>query len=207
MNGVLGIAVSEVILDEPQIVASVGEVEAAGVAQHVRVDRRQPGPFRGHGDEIIHGLARERLRALRHEEPGQRIRADGQISFDGAQLIAGDRMLDRQPVLEPADPQPRVVEVDLVAAQADRLADAQTMTKHRQNEQVIADPVAAGLGGVEQGGHFAVAQKILAPLMRIRGGGRQTFYISPLGEGSRHHRNSMDFRWRHDSTLYRMRVL
>jgi hypothetical protein len=29
MDGVLGIAVSEVILDEPQVVAAIGEVEAA----------------------------------------------------------------------------------------------------------------------------------------------------------------------------------
>src|SRR5271170_8505932 len=100
------------------------------MAQHVRVDRRQPGPSRGHGDEIIYGLARERLLALRHEEPGQRIRASGKIAFDGAELVAGDRMLNCQPVLEPADPQPGVVEVDLVAAQADRLADAKTMAKH-----------------------------------------------------------------------------
>jgi len=74
------------------------------MAQHVRVDGRQSGPPRGHGDEIIDRLARERLLPLRHEEPGQRIPADGEIAFDGAQLVAGDRMLDRQPVLEPADP-------------------------------------------------------------------------------------------------------
>jgi hypothetical protein len=35
------------------------------------------------------------------------------------------RMLDRQPILEPSYPKPRVVEVDLVTAEADRLADAQ----------------------------------------------------------------------------------
>ena len=97
------------------------------MAQHVRVDRRQRGPSRGHGDEIIHGLAGERLLALRHKKPGQCILAGGKIAFDGAQLVAGDRMLDRQPVLKPADPQPGMVEVDLIAAQADRLADAQAM--------------------------------------------------------------------------------
>ena len=37
------------------------------MAQHVRVDGRQRGPSRGHGDEIIHGLAREGLLALRHD--------------------------------------------------------------------------------------------------------------------------------------------
>jgi hypothetical protein len=77
----LRIAVSEAILDESQVIAPIGEIEAAGVAQHVRVDRRQPGPFGGHGDEIIHGLARAGPLALRHEEPGQRIRAESQIAL------------------------------------------------------------------------------------------------------------------------------
>lgn len=177
------------------------------MAQHVRVDGRQLGPSCGRRDEIIHGLAGERLLALRHEEPGQRIRAGGKVAFDGAEFVAGDRMLDCQPVLEPADPQPGVVEVDLVAAQADRLADAQAMTKHRQNEKVIADAMTPGLGGIEQGGDFGIAQKILAALMGIRGGCRNTFYISPAEGGRRHHRNPADFHRRHDSTLYRMRVL
>jgi hypothetical protein len=114
-----------------------GEVEAAGVAQHVRVDRRQLGPFRGHANEVVHGLPRERLLALRHKEPGQRIRPDSKIAFDGSKLIASDRMLDCQAILEPLDPKPRMVDVDLVTAEADRLTDTQTMTKHRENEKVI----------------------------------------------------------------------
>ena len=40
-DGVLGMAVAEIVLDQAKIIASVGEREAAGVAQHVRVDRRQ----------------------------------------------------------------------------------------------------------------------------------------------------------------------
>ena len=71
MDGVLRITVSQVILDEPQIVAAIGEIEAARMAQHVRMDGRQFGPSGGHGDEIIHGLAGERLLALRHKKPGQ----------------------------------------------------------------------------------------------------------------------------------------
>src|SRR5271154_6939174 len=116
-------------------------------------------------------------------------------------------MLDRPPVLEPADPQPGVVKVDLVAAQTDRLADAQTMTKHREDEKVVADAMTSGLGGIEQGGDFGIAQEILAALMRIGGGCRSTFDISPAEGGCRHHRNSADFHNQHDSTLYRMRVL
>jgi hypothetical protein len=40
MGSVLRVSVSEVILDQAKIVTAVGEVEAARVAQHVRMDRR-----------------------------------------------------------------------------------------------------------------------------------------------------------------------
>ena len=40
MGGVLRVSVSEVILDQAEIVTTVGEVVAARVAQHVRVDGR-----------------------------------------------------------------------------------------------------------------------------------------------------------------------
>src|SRR5208337_1719072 len=156
---------------------------------------------------VVHGLACERLLALRDEQPGQRIRPDSKIALDGSKLVAGDRMLDSQPILEPPHPKPRVVEVDLVTAQADRLADAQTVTKHHENEEMIADSMAPVLGGVEQGGDFRFAQEILAPLMRVRGGHRDTFYISPAEGGCRRHRNSTDFLWRQHGTFYRMRLL
>jgi hypothetical protein len=39
MDGISGIAVAEIILDQPEIVASIRESEAAGVAQHVRITR------------------------------------------------------------------------------------------------------------------------------------------------------------------------
>ena len=46
----------EIILDQPEIVASIGEVKAARVLQHVRVDGRQLSALRGHGDEVVRGL-------------------------------------------------------------------------------------------------------------------------------------------------------
>jgi hypothetical protein len=58
-----------------------------------------------------------------------------------------------------------VVEVDLVTAEADRLADAQTVTKHHEDQEMIPDPVPSGLGGIEQGGDFGLTQKILAQLV------------------------------------------
>jgi hypothetical protein len=42
-DGVPRVAVAEVVLDQAQVVAPVGQLEAAGVAHHVRVDgRRSP---------------------------------------------------------------------------------------------------------------------------------------------------------------------
>ena len=60
-NGMHGIAMPKVILDQAQVVAAVGEREAAGAPQHVRMYWRQPGPRGRLGDEIVHRLTRERL--------------------------------------------------------------------------------------------------------------------------------------------------
>ena len=74
MDRVLGVAMAQVVLDEPQIVALVGKVEATRVAQHMRVDGPEPRPLGCRADQVIHRLARERLVALGDEQPGQPIR-------------------------------------------------------------------------------------------------------------------------------------
>jgi hypothetical protein len=51
MGGVLGIAMAEVILDQAQVGAAVGEGETAGVPQHVGMDVRQPGTLGRRGDQ------------------------------------------------------------------------------------------------------------------------------------------------------------
>src|ERR1700730_2400355 len=43
VDGVPGITMTQIILDETQIVAPVGEIIAARMAQHVRPDRRKAG--------------------------------------------------------------------------------------------------------------------------------------------------------------------
>jgi len=42
VNGVLGIAMPKVVLDQPQVVAAVGQGEAAGMSKHVRMHERPP---------------------------------------------------------------------------------------------------------------------------------------------------------------------
>src|SRR4051812_48697721 len=68
-------------------------------------------------DEVVDRLARHRLAALGDEQPGQCVRAGGEIAADGAQLVAGDGLLDREAALEAAYPQPGAVEVERVPAQ------------------------------------------------------------------------------------------
>src|SRR4051812_42640682 len=67
MDGVSGVAVAEVILDQPEIVAPVREGEAAGVPQHVRMNRRQSGTRRRDRDQVIDGLSGEWLATFRDE--------------------------------------------------------------------------------------------------------------------------------------------
>ncbi len=52
----LGVAVAEVVLDQPQIMALVGEGVAAGVPQRVRVDAWQAGALSGEAHEVADSL-------------------------------------------------------------------------------------------------------------------------------------------------------
>ena len=70
MDGMSGIAVAKVILDQPEVVAPIRECEATGVPEHVRMNRRQYGTLRRGRDQVIDGLTGERLAAFRDEEPG-----------------------------------------------------------------------------------------------------------------------------------------
>src|SRR3954452_15257355 len=94
VDGVSGIAVAEVVLDEAQVMPLVGEREAAGMAQRVWVHTQQTGTLGRRGDQVIDRLPGHRLTALGDEQPGQRVRAGGEIAADGAQLVAGNGLLD-----------------------------------------------------------------------------------------------------------------
>jgi hypothetical protein len=78
-GSVFWVAVAEVILDQTEIVAPVGESEAAGVPEHVGMDVGQPGADRRDGDQIVDGLAGERLVPLGREQPRQPVGAGSEI--------------------------------------------------------------------------------------------------------------------------------
>src|SRR5215210_6935026 len=167
MDRVFGVAMAQVVLDEAQIVALVGQIEAARVAQHMRMDRAEPRPLGCRADKVVHRLARKRLAALGDEQPRQPIRPRGEIALNGAQLGAGDWLLDREAILQPLHPQPCLIEIDLVAAKADRFADAQPVAVHHENEQVVAHAVPPGLRSLQESLDLARGQEVLCPLVRV----------------------------------------
>jgi hypothetical protein len=105
MNGVLGISVTKVILHRPQISALVGQVVAAGVAEHVRPDAPELCGLSSDPHDKIDGLPGELCLPLGHEQPGQIVLPGGEVALDGAEFVAGDRVLDAQAALE-ASPRP-----------------------------------------------------------------------------------------------------
>ncbi len=104
MDGVLGVAVAQIVLDKAQVMALVGKVVAAGVAKYVRVVAREAGALGGEAYEVADGLPCGRLAALGHEQPGQAALPHGEVAPDRPQFVAGDGLLHGQPALEPMHP-------------------------------------------------------------------------------------------------------
>src|SRR4051812_43092764 len=94
----------------------VGQREAPRVAQRVRMDAGQAGALGCRADQVVHRLARERLATLGREQPGQGVGTGREVAPDGAQFVAGDRLLDGEAALETAHPESGAVEVQLVPA-------------------------------------------------------------------------------------------
>ena len=145
----------------------------------------KPAHLPCHADQIIDRTPRHRLPALGNEKPRQLVGARGEIAFDRPQLVAGDRLLDRQRIFQTLHPHTRLREVHLVAPQSDRFAHPQPVPVHHQHQQVIARSVSAALRRIEQLLHLGFVEKILAALVRVGGlphpRFRPTLYISPLG--------------------------
>ena len=183
MSGVLWISVTEVVLHRAQIRTLIGRVVAARMAQHVRPDMPELCSLASDPHDIIDGLAGELCLPLRHEQPGQVVFPGGEVALDRAQLIAGDRVLDAQAALEASDPQPRPLDIELVATHLDGLADPQAVPVDHQQKGVVANAVAPLLCRLEQAIDLRTVQKILRALVRV-GRPRLTLYLSPVGRPS-----------------------
>ena len=139
------VLVPEVLLDRPGVLALARELEAAGMAQHVRMDRE--GEFR-------------ELACARNQLPGRRRRHGSfalghkhirQIWIDTAefaqraQLNAADRVGRGHAILQSIDVHRSRLEIDLIPAQSDQLRDSQPMPVGEEDERPIAHAVATHL--------------------------------------------------------------
>src|SRR5262245_38775151 len=176
---VAGISMAQVILHDPQIRGLVGQVIAAGVPEHMRIDVRQAGVVGDAGDQVVDCLARHLGATLVHEQPGKAIRARAQVALDCPELVAIDRLLNAERALAALNPYPRRLQVDGILPHAGRLADAQAVPIHHQDEQVVADAVAAALGGLQHAIHLGLTQVVLVALVGI-GSYRSTILIYTL---------------------------
>lgn len=66
---------TEIILDQSQVVPLVGESEPARMAQHVRVHMGEIGPSCRCCDDPVHGLPGQGMMTFGDEQPGETILA------------------------------------------------------------------------------------------------------------------------------------
>src|SRR5262245_26888605 len=93
---VLGVPVAEIVLHGPQIGALVCQVVTARMPQHVGPYPAELRLLPGKPDDVIDSLPGQLRLSLRDEQPGQAVLARGEIPLDGAQLVAGHRVLDAE---------------------------------------------------------------------------------------------------------------
>lgn len=207
MSGVAWIAVAKIILDQAQVIAFVCQGEAAGMAEHVGVNVAKTCPLSCNGDHPVHGLSGQRLTAFGNKQPGQEILARGEPAAKGAQFVAGDRLLDGQAVLEPCNPKPRLGKIDIVAAERDRLRYSEPMPIHHEDQEMVANAMAAALGGIKQGAELSLTQKVATSFVGVGSIREGTVYISPVGHARKRPFNLLKFRTVIMATLYKIRLV
>jgi hypothetical protein len=112
---------------------------AAGMAEHVGPNSAKLRLLAGHAHDVVDGLASELCAALGHEQPGQIVLPGSKVALDGAEFVASDRVLDAQAALEPSDPQPRALDIELIAPHLAGLADPQAVPENHEKKGVVAN--------------------------------------------------------------------
>src|SRR4029453_6447336 len=90
------------------------------MAEHVGPDATQLCGLASDPHDIIDGLGGA-VPAARTRTARAVVLPGGEVSLDRAQLIAGDRGPDAQAALEASDPQPRPLDIELVAPHLESL--------------------------------------------------------------------------------------
>ncbi len=152
----------QIVLDEPGIRALIGQSEAAGMAEHVRMGGQgEPGPFAIAADGGPDGAAIERRAAFADEEGlprrGHR-RPFFQPCLDEPDFITPQRMRGRKPFLEPGDVEAPAFDIHLRELEAAGFRDPQAVAEQQQQQAAVAGLVPRALDGVQESIHLAGGQ-------------------------------------------------
>lgn len=148
------------------------------------MDAFEPGTSTSGPDDVVYGLPCEGLLPLGDEEPGEGILPAREPALDSPQFFARDWLLDAEPVLQPRDPDPRLLEIHISPSKCDRFGDAQAVPEHHQDQEVIANAVAALLGCSEEPVNIRLTKVVPPPNVGIGRAVIVTLDTSPGGHGS-----------------------
>ncbi len=143
-------SVAEISLDGARVVAIIGELEAAGVAQHVRMSEERE--FRGDARPGHHPLISgdgQRRAAFRNEDVWGRWRFAQELAQCSA-FPRRYRMHAVVPALGPAHMQAPGGEVDIVPAQRRQLRGPQSMAVGDQDGRGVPMPRAVLVSGLNE---------------------------------------------------------
>ena len=126
---------AEPVLDQPRVMAGIGQGVAAGVAQHVSMDAKWELGARANGlHEAVDGVSRKWTPAFGLEDKGAR-RVPLQLA-QHAQFVAADGVNCGLAVLGPADVQRRIAPpLDLRPLQIGDLDSPQAVPEGNQDQQ------------------------------------------------------------------------
>jgi hypothetical protein len=140
---VLNIPVSKVVLQRAGIVAIIGELVAAGMAQHVRMDReRHPGGFPEALHEPMEADRAHWSTTLRNKHVGTCGVLAPQLT-QGSHFITTDRVDARDPTLRAMDVHPAFGQLDLMPLQVTDFRGPKTVAIGDQDHGGIAMAVTA----------------------------------------------------------------
>src|SRR6516164_9165443 len=141
---------AEPVLDQPRVMAGIGQGVTAGVAQHMSMDSKRQLGARANGfHEAVDGVSGKRAAALGLEDEGPR-RVALQLA-QHAQFVASDRVDCGLAVLRPSDMQRRITApLDLRPFKLGDLDSPQSVTEGNQDQRSVPLAVAPHLGGGDQ---------------------------------------------------------
>lgn len=156
-----------VMLDASGVMPVVGELEAAPVPEHMRVDgERQSGRRAQAGEHFQESGGGQGSAALGLEH----IRGKGGFAAQSAQrpqLVATQRVGAGSAVLAAVDVQQGVGEVYLLPFQGAQLGHPQGVPVGRQNSGRVAVAVAVGFGGLHEQVHLGGGEVFAAAAVAV----------------------------------------